>query len=478
MESISMESFARIFRDRVKTKGSKPFCFILGAGASVESGIPSGKTFCREWWNEIHGWSEAERLACAKREEVAEDFLRIFKKNTYTPASTDYDNMYKLRYGADPESGNAFLRAQMEGKSPSYGYYLLASVLSQTANRVVITTNFDSLLEDALFSVHPVRPLVIGHESLVRYMQFNGDTPTILKIHRDLRYNPKNTTEDLSGGWKNLLKHELREYTPVVIGYGGGDNTLMAVLREKSPLDRLYWLKRSAPEPEIEEIITRHHGNWVEIEGFDKAMYTLCRELGLPDVLDTMEEMYKSRKEKFVASLNKIRPDPGGSPGGAPMPSAELQLPADASPELEKMYVSALADCVFDRYKDALEKWNKLCEKNPDKAECYHGRGMTLLELGCYEEALKDMAKAIELSPDTAMYYEDRGKTLCVLGRYEEALKDTDKAIELAPDVDMPYCIRAITLRALGRDAEAEAALDKADEIALRDCTPITPDYQ
>ncbi|MFH1879216.1 MAG: tetratricopeptide repeat protein, partial [Bacillota bacterium] len=51
-----------------------------------------------------------------------------------------------------------------------------------------------------------------------------------------------------------------------------------------------------------------------------------------------------------------------------------------------------------------------------------------------YEDALKDKDKAIELEPENAEYYDSRGVTLRAMKRYEEALKDCNQAIELEPE--------------------------------------------
>ena len=53
---------------------------------------------------------------------------------------------------------------------------------------------------------------------------------------------------------------------------------------------------------------------------------------------------------------------------------------------------------------------------------------MTLHELGRYEEALADKNEAVRLEPQNADYYESRSITLKALGRLAEAEADQKKA--------------------------------------------------
>ena len=54
-------------------------------------------------------------------------------------------------------------------------------------NNLVITTNFDSLVEDALFMYTSSKPLVINHELLADYAgDPNISRPIIAKVHRGI----------------------------------------------------------------------------------------------------------------------------------------------------------------------------------------------------------------------------------------------------------------------------------------------------
>lgn len=79
--------------------------------------------------------------------------------------------------------------------------------------------------------------MVINHELLAEYIgSCKPSRPIIAKIHRGMFFDPLNDPEDtegLRGNWRDILKYALQVYTPVVIGYGGGDHSLMKFLEEE-----------------------------------------------------------------------------------------------------------------------------------------------------------------------------------------------------------------------------------------------------
>ena len=52
-KEIPLTEFIFRIGERVRAK-SPPFCFILGAGASVQSGIPTGAQLAERWLREIY----------------------------------------------------------------------------------------------------------------------------------------------------------------------------------------------------------------------------------------------------------------------------------------------------------------------------------------------------------------------------------------------------------------------------------------
>ena len=61
---------------------------------------------------------------------------------------------------------------------------------------VLLTTNFDDLVADALFLFTQTRPLVIPHETLAPYIRSTRTRPLIVKLPSDRRLSPYSTPAD------------------------------------------------------------------------------------------------------------------------------------------------------------------------------------------------------------------------------------------------------------------------------------------
>lgn len=53
-KTITTKGFLEEFQRRHEQMPDRAFCFILGAGASVQSGIPTGKQLVKEWLEVLH----------------------------------------------------------------------------------------------------------------------------------------------------------------------------------------------------------------------------------------------------------------------------------------------------------------------------------------------------------------------------------------------------------------------------------------
>ena len=149
-----------------QSKQGKRFCFVLGSGASVESGIPSGQTMERIWMDYImshdtEGFRARAADLLAEEREGKEriktsfaDMEAAWQKSKETGApipSSYYFDIYKLRFFGEEQDGYLYLEESMDSKTPSLGYYYLTRLMAKGEHNVIITTNFDNLAEDARF---------------------------------------------------------------------------------------------------------------------------------------------------------------------------------------------------------------------------------------------------------------------------------------------------------------------------------------
>ena len=118
---------------------SERFCFILGSGASVSSGIPTGGTLECQWMKEMEediGIEEIRETAENLKGNLENDFAKIegdwekTKKTGIPLSSKYYFDIYKLRFFPNHRNGYYYLERLMADKNPGFGYHPLALMLT------------------------------------------------------------------------------------------------------------------------------------------------------------------------------------------------------------------------------------------------------------------------------------------------------------------------------------------------------------
>lgn len=262
----------------------RQFAFILGAGASFSSNIPTGQGLAEKWLRDLHLRECADGRSLDQW--ITESGIGPDKLTLQT-AAEHYPQIFERRFRGDQEAGYAELEAAMEGKNPSLGYSLLAEIIQHTRHKVVVTTNFDNLVADALAMHAHQSPLVVAHESLAGFVRPQMRRPLVAKIHRDLYLHPINDPNGVSTmeqSWKNALKKLFQYFTPIVVGYGGNDGSLMDMLLGLERGDiagRMIWCYRegSPPPAKALQVLNKHGGVLVKIPGFDGFMLQLAAKL-------------------------------------------------------------------------------------------------------------------------------------------------------------------------------------------------------
>jgi len=306
----------------------RSLAFVLGAGASASSGIPTGWDLATRWLKELH-----QRLCTdgtGLDAWVAKGGTEIEGLTTSAAAAEFYPQIFEKRFRNDPDAGYAELEDRMEGRSPGMGYSMLAEIVQNTRHKVVITTNFDNLVSDALAMHGHKAPLLVGHESLASFVRPQLRRPLVAKIHRDLLLHPHNDPQGvatLGAGWTNALRKLFQAYQPIVIGYGGNDGSLMGFLQALDPADiagRILWCRhRDAPLSDaVVRLLTSHDGLCVSISGFDEFMLQLAATLvggfDLANVSRRTERLgslrassFRRQAEDYVRNRRWLEPESG-----------------------------------------------------------------------------------------------------------------------------------------------------------------------
>jgi tetratricopeptide (TPR) repeat protein len=512
---ISVNQLVKAVREG--RSNSERFCFIIGSGASVSSGIPTGAGLEAQWMKEMEespGLDEIGEVAKTLEEHLEYKFEEIREaweetKKSGTPLPSDYYfDLYKLRFFPNHRNGYHYLEKIMANRNPGFGYHPLALMLTDgSGSNLVITTNFDSLIEDALFFYTDDKPLVINHELLAEYAgDPNIKRPVIAKVHRGIFFDPLNQPEEtngLKGIWRDVLASVFQSYTPIVIGYGGGDNSLMNFLEdsELKMKNGIYWCyleKYGLPSEKIQRLIKDKNGYLVRTAGFDATMLAFGNAL-FPDKIGVHEaEEYLNRRtseqianyEKEYKRLTEQEHLNTEKNAAGPINESENEFKQEiekimermATTEKERKERNRMTAWDYNRegercyslkqYKEAVENYTQAIQLQSNTALFYNNRGYVYGGLGEYDKAISDYNKAIELDPQDASIYANQGYLFAKLEKYDEAISDYCRAIELDPDNAVAYNNRGSIYIVLGRTDEAISDLNKAIELKAEVANP------
>lgn len=486
-EELSINGFIQEIKDVSDGHHPRKFCFVLGAGASISSGIKSGQELVDIWDDKLRIRNKSSYLKWRSEYGITDE-------NKYSFYSQYYEHYYKRH----PKDGYNFLEKLMENAIPSAGYVILSYLLSQTKNNVVITTNFDHLTEDAINYYTQTMPMVIGHESLSHYISKPINRPTVIKIHRDLLFDPANTVNEvdkLHDNWKKALNTILSEYHPIFIGYAGNDNSLMDFLIEQGEAfadNRLccpYWMLYGDEKPvgKVHDFLEKSNGYFIHHNGFDEVMFLIGRVLKIKmqskeDFLKKAENRFKILSDSIDNFTNKLMKDNSSSAADNSTVSEEIKEAVQyvtSQTDLQNMYKEVVLSYREGNYDDAVSTCKNLINLAPDNSRYHNTLGIILYKMKRYAEAITEKQKAVELEPNNAEYRNSLGITLHALKRYDEALIEMQKAVELEPDNPEYRNSLGVTLHNMKRYDDALIEFQKAvelepDNAEYRDAIGIT----
>jgi hypothetical protein len=258
------------------------YALLLGSGLSRSASVPTG-------------W------------EIVLDLIRKLARLTGEDCEPRPEEWYRTKFGEDPDYARLLdeiakspaerqqlLRGYFEPdeeereqglKMPTPAHRAIAELVSRGFVRVILTTNFDRLLERALDEVG-VAPTVISSADHTRGARPLAHTRcTIIKIHGDyLDTRIKNTPAELAEydeTLNGLLDRVFDEYGLVVAGWSALWDTALRAAIERSPNHRFttFWAARGKVEEGARGLIERRRAVLIEIEGADSFFQSLSEKV-------------------------------------------------------------------------------------------------------------------------------------------------------------------------------------------------------
>ncbi|MDR2680001.1 MAG: SIR2 family protein, partial [Tannerella sp.] len=461
-KKLNQKQLVQLFGDYHRlTTDSSPFCFLLGAGASVSSGIPTGWDLSKRWYKEIKDV-----------QDEPEDWM---KEITDRNVGEYYTLLYEKRFCAKPELGYDEFKTLMEGKEPGLAYAILVQILTKEVHRFVITTNFDYLVEDAIRMYTSQKPFIAGHETLAGFISLRSRNPTVIKIHRDLLLHPMNTakeTAELKEEWKKALAPLLKQFHLLVIGYGGNDGSLMGYLEEmKNERLPLYWciLQGSDLNPKIEKLLTEDD-KIVEIENFDSLMFALQNELNF----DIFRDLDKPNVHPFVEAAKTRIVNLDNERTKLASQWKENKMTAETVPDTVKnIFSGGVSKILLDASQEKDNRKKEEIYQNglkayPENAYLLEDYAEFLYDIGRTKEGAEKYQQTVTIKPDKQEAYYNWGTYLGNLAQtktgdeaealYREAFEKYQQAVTIKPDCHEAYYNWGIDLGKLAQTKTGDEA--------------------
>ena len=264
---LQVDEFVR----SIKVNNKSPHALLLGAGASLSSGVPSAHQCINDWKREIFVTNNPTMKDLVAEQSVVSVQQRIdswLKSNGHWPSEGVDDYSYFIeKCHPIAEDRRKYFAPWIRNARPHVGYQLLCILAQAQIVRSVWTTNFDTLLPKAAAATS-LTPIEIGIECQHRTFRQPSITELpCVSIHGDYRYDDlKNTDEELRNQeelLKRALIDSLATQSLIVMGYSGRDESVMEVLEEalcRSGPSKLYWCGFSdSPSKRTRDLIDKVH---------------------------------------------------------------------------------------------------------------------------------------------------------------------------------------------------------------------------
>ena len=251
---------------------------LLGSGVSRSSGVPTGWDVVQHLIRQLAALNGADSPADGEawyRTAFGRvpDYSEILDEIAKSPS----ERMQLLRGYFEPSE-----QEREEGrKLPTAAHRSIAELISKGYARVVVTTNFDRLLEQALVDVG-IQPMVVSSgDSALGALPLAHSRCTVIKVNGDyLDSRLRNTADELAHyepEMDRLLDQVFDEYGLIVCGWSGDWDVALRAAMERCPNRRFttYWAAHGKPGDVAQKLVNHRGASVFEIADAD----TLFKDL-------------------------------------------------------------------------------------------------------------------------------------------------------------------------------------------------------
>lgn len=286
------------------------YAILLGSGISRSSGIPTGWDIVIDLINKLALQQgavieDAEKWFLDTFNE-SPDYSNILSKLVKTP--TERVNLLKPYFEPTEEERENNL------KEPTKAHRAIAQIAKNGYVKVILTTNFDRLLEKALEEVGITPQVICNVDDIDGAIPLVHADFTIIKIngdYLDCRFlNTKEELEDYPDKVKEYVLRVINEFGLITCGWSGKwDNGLRQIIRQsENRRFPAYFLYKKNCETELKELIDFRKGYALDIIDADSFFVELNERL---TALAQINSNHPLNKEIAIARLKKyiVKPE-------------------------------------------------------------------------------------------------------------------------------------------------------------------------
>ncbi|WP_084075265.1 SIR2 family protein [Demequina sp. NBRC 110052] len=262
------------------------YAVLLGSGVSRGAGVPTGWGVVQDLTARVAAL--VDRGNAESSERAREDPEAWWRDKFDGPLG--YSSLLE-KLADTPSERQGLLKGFFEPPAgddeatgvPSSAHRAIASLAQRGYIKVIVTTNFDRLMEQALAEIG-VEPQIVSRPEAVK-----GMTPlvhaavTLVKLHGDYREVDSLNTETELGEypqpWVDLLRQVVEDYGLVVSGWSADWDTALVRAIEDASSRRysLYWDARSSKGENAQRILSVRDGRVLQADTAD-ALFTSLKE--------------------------------------------------------------------------------------------------------------------------------------------------------------------------------------------------------
>lgn len=291
------------------------YALLIGSGVSRAAAIPTG-------WEIV--LDLVRKVAAASGEDTKSDPEGWYRQKFGEPP--DYSKVLDM-LAATPSERMGLLHSYFEPtqdeaekglKVPTDAHKAIAKLVRYGYVRMILTTNFDRLIEKALEEAGITHDLISSEDDLKGAMPYIHSLCTVVKLNGDYRDTRiKNTPEELANYPETLntfLDRVLDEFGLIVCGWSGEWDVALksAILRCPTRRFTTFWLVKGELTSDAMDITRNRHAEVIRIESADKFFAELLekveslRELERPSPISTAVAV-ATVKQYLVESRHRIR---------------------------------------------------------------------------------------------------------------------------------------------------------------------------